>query len=111
MRYTEPVMQPLNTSPYPRLFITGIPTAGKSYLARKLAVEIGGISVSLDHLRQGLCEDPDVPQEIKDYIQVYWNKSAIEEEFLTQTPPEELWNVLVEQSKALWPFFKKYIEL
>jgi len=40
-----------------RLFITGIPTAGKSYLAKKLAEQVGGICVSIDNLRIELSKD------------------------------------------------------
>jgi predicted kinase len=34
-----------------RLFITGIPTSGKSYLAKILAEKVGGIAVIFDDFR------------------------------------------------------------
>ncbi len=86
-----------------RLFVTGIPTAGKSYLSRKLAAEVGGISVSLDHHRQAISSDP----RYQKWIQFYWNVD--EKEYFSKTIPEQQWQNLVNQSEALWPAFMEKI--
>lgn len=87
-----------------RLLVTGIPTGGKSYLSRKLAAEVGGISVSLDHHRQEISSD----ERYQKWIQFYWNKD--EKEYFTNTSPEEQWQNLVNQSEALWPAFLEKID-
>jgi len=87
-----------------KLFITGIPTAGKSYLAHKLANEVGGIAVSLDDFREKLAKNPDY----KKWIDFYINKN--EEEYLTQTSDEDKWADLVAQSEGLWPAFLEEIK-
>ncbi len=88
-----------------RLFVTGIPTAGKSYLSRRLASEVGGISVSLDHHRQAISSD----ERYKKWIRFYSNKD--EKEYFANTSPEEQWQNLVNQSEALWPAFLEKIDL
>ncbi|OHA59246.1 MAG: hypothetical protein A2589_03485 [Candidatus Vogelbacteria bacterium RIFOXYD1_FULL_46_19] len=80
-----------------RLFISGIPTSGKSYLARKLAAASGGLAVSLDDTREELAGDA----RYRKWVNFYLDKN--EEEYLTQVPPEEQWQNLVAQSEALWP--------
>jgi len=87
-----------------RLFITGIPASGKSYLAKELAVKTGGIVVSLDNAREKFFDD----DYYKKWVMFYFYKN--EKEYLTQTPPEELWDDLVKQSEALFPIFKSEIE-
>lgn len=80
-----------------RLFISGIPTSGKSYLARKLAEATGGLTVSLDDAREELAKD----ERYRKWTNFYLYKN--EEEYLTQVPPEEQWQNLVAQSEGLWP--------
>lgn len=87
-----------------KIFITGIPTGGKSYLARKLAEATGGISCTLDDFREGLAEDP----VYKKWTNFYLDKD--EEEYLTKTSAEQKWNDLVAQSEGLWPAVAKEIE-
>ncbi len=86
-----------------RLFITGIPTSGKSYLARILAEKIDGVVVLLDDLREDLAKD----NRYKKWTDFYWNKD--EKEYLTKTPANEQWNNLVAQSEGLWPAFLEKI--
>ncbi len=87
-----------------RLFITGIPTAGKSYLAKRLAADLGGISVSLDHHREAIASD----ERYGKWVQFYWDKD--EKEYYSQTGPDEQWQNLVNQSMALWPAFLEKID-
>lgn len=86
-----------------RLFITGIPTSGKSYLAKKLADRTNGIAVLLDDLRESLAS----AEEYKKWTNFYWDKN--EEEYLTKTSAEEQWKNLVAQSEGLWPAFLEEI--
>jgi len=86
-----------------RLFITGIPTAGKTYLAKKLAVEVGGIAVILDDFRESLSKD----EKYEKWTNFYLDKD--EEKYLTETSAEEQWDDLVNQSEGLWPAFLEEI--
>ena len=81
----------------PRLFITGIPTAGKSYLAKKLAAEVGGICVSVDDIREGLAED----ERYRKWVNFYLDKNEFE--YYSKSTPDELWADLVAQCEGLWP--------
>jgi len=87
-----------------RLFITGIPTSGKSYLAKRLADKVGGVCVLLDDLREGLATD----ENYKKWTNFYLDRD--EKRYLTNTSPEEQWNNLVTQSEGLWPAFIDGIE-
>lgn len=89
--------------PGKRVFITGIPTAGKSYLAKKLAAETGGIVVSVDDMRSDLYKDP----EYKKWIDFYHDKD--EHAYYTSVPYDEQWNNLVSQSEGMWPGIMKKI--
>ncbi|TAK57726.1 hypothetical protein EPO17_01210 [Patescibacteria group bacterium] len=82
-----------------RLFITGIPTSGKSYLAKRLAESIGGVAVLLDDLRESLCDD----EKYKKWVNFYLDQN--EKEYLTKTSNEDMWKNLVAQSEAIWPAF------
>jgi 2-phosphoglycerate kinase len=86
-----------------RLFITGIPTAGKTYLAKRLADEVGGVVVILDDFRESLSKD----EKYKKWTNFYLNKD--EEKYLKETRPEEQWKDLVNQSEGLWPAFLEEI--
>ena len=87
-----------------RLFITGIPASGKSYLAKTLAEKTDGIAVALDGLRMNFLKD----DRYKQWILFYFNQD--EAKYLTQTHPDELWNNVVRQSEELWPIFLNGIE-
>jgi hypothetical protein len=87
-----------------RLFITGIPTAGKSYLAKSLAEQTGGIAVLLDDVREDLASDP----RYKEWVNFYLDRD--EKEYLTNTSSQKRWRDLVLQSEAIWPALLKEIE-
>lgn len=87
-----------------RLFITGIPTSGKSYLAKLLAEKVGGIAVLLDDLCERLASD----RRYTEWVNFYWHLD--EKVYLTETSPEQQWTNLVRQSEGLWPAFLKEIE-
>ena len=82
-----------------RLFITGIPTSGKSYLAKVLAEQVGGTAVSLDDLRESLSTDESFRKWATFYL------DTDEKTYLTTVSAEEQWNNLVAQSEGLWPSF------
>lgn len=81
------------------LFITGIPTAGKSYLAKRLIEMSGGLHLNMDDLREGLVND----ERYKKWVNFYLDQD--EYVYLTQTSKEQHWQDLVNQSEALWPAF------
>lgn len=87
-----------------RLFITGIPTSGKSYLAKKLAERVGGIAVLLDGVRENLAQD----ERYRKWTQLYFDRD--EYEYLVHTSPDEQWQNLVAQSEGLWTGFLREIE-
>lgn len=80
-----------------RLFITGIPTAGKSYLGQKLAEKVGGICVSVDDIREDLVKD----ERYKKWVNYYIDQD--EYKYYTTTDYDEQWNNLVRQSEGFWP--------
>jgi adenylate kinase len=86
-----------------RIFITGIPTSGKSYLAKKLAAEVGGVAVLLDDFRESLSKD----EKYKKWVNFYLDQD--EEKYLTATSSDQMLKNLVAQSEALWPAFLKTI--
>lgn len=51
-----------------RLFITGIPTAGKSHLAKLLAKEVGGRDINLDSFREDLARDERYRKWVNYYL-------------------------------------------
>lgn len=87
-----------------RLFITGIPTSGKSYLARQLAEKVGGIAVLFDDFRENLAENDQYKKWTNFYLDVD------EKEYLTKTSPETQWENLVAQSEGLWSAFLEKID-
>jgi energy-coupling factor transporter ATP-binding protein EcfA2 len=101
MSMTGPTM---NVHKGKRLFITGIPTSGKSFLAKKLAGEINGIAVLLDDYRKDFAKE----EKYKKWTNFLFDKD--EHEYLTKTTPDELWKNLVMQSEGLWPAFSQEIE-
>lgn len=80
-----------------RLFLTGIPTGGKSYLGKKLAEKVGGICVSTDDMREELSKDP----QYKEWIEFYLNQD--EHAYYTTKNYDEQWDNLVKQSEVMWP--------
>lgn len=80
-----------------RLFISGIPTAGKSYLGKKLAQEVNGVCVSIDDIREDLSNN----ERYKKWVNYYLDQD--EYSYYTTTNYDEQWNNLVKQSEGLWP--------
>ncbi|KKT42263.1 hypothetical protein A2W54_02915 [Candidatus Giovannonibacteria bacterium RIFCSPHIGHO2_02_43_13] len=80
-----------------KIFITGIPTAGKSYLAKRITDELGGKSISTDDLREKLENDP----KYEPWVNFYLNQD--EKIYYTSTNHDQQWQNLVRQSEALWP--------
>ena len=83
-----------------RLFITGIPTSGKSYLAMQLAEKMGGLAVLLDDFREELARGSEV---YKKWTNFYLDQD--EATYYAHITPEESWDSLVGQSEGLWPGF------
>jgi len=84
-------------------FISGIPTAGKSYLAKKVAQETNSIHVDLDKLRGQMKKYP----ELEPWVNFFWYKN--EKEYWDSVTPEEHWDNMKKQSEKLWPFILKRI--
>lgn len=93
-----------NTRLSNRLFITGIPTGGKSYLAKKLAKEVGGIHVQFDRIRDRYWDDSHYGK----WTSFYWSQD--ERTYYTTTSAEKQWDNLVQQSEHLWPLFIEEVE-
>jgi hypothetical protein len=93
----------MNTHAGKRLFITGIPTAGKSYLAKLLAEQTGAITVFFDKVLDGYMKDP----HYEPWINFYWNQD--ERTYLTQTSPEDQRHYLMQQAECFWPLFAEQI--
>lgn len=85
------------------VFISGIPTAGKSHLADKIAEITGAVHVELDDLREEMRNDP----KLKEQIDFFWNKN--EDEYWKKHSHEEHWENLRKQSEAIWTFLKNKI--
>lgn len=86
------------------VFISGIPTSGKSYLARKIAEKTGAFHLDTDTLRREMSEDP----ALKYWVDFFWNQD--EEEYLTNTSCKDHWQNLVKQSENFWPTILKRIK-
>ncbi len=86
------------------VFITGISTAGKSYLAKRVASSLGVDYINLDELRSEMEKD----LALEPWVNFYWHKN--EAEYYQTTIPEEQWQDLVKQSEAFWPTMKRKIE-
>ncbi len=80
-----------------RVFITGIPTSGKSHLARKAAKKVGGIHIEIDKI----CGELGKDKKYKKWHRFYIEKD--EKKYFESTPCEEQWNNLVRQSEGLGP--------
>ena len=88
----------------PYVFISGIPAAGKSYLAEKIARKTGAYHLDIDSLRKEMSKDP----ALKKWVNFYWNQD--EKKYLTETSYDEQWANLVKQSEAFWPYILKKLE-
>lgn len=79
------------------VFISGIPTAGKTYLAEKIATKTQMKVVSVDSLRSEMLNDP----KLEKWANFFWNQD--EEKYYNETSCNEQWQNLVNQSEAFWP--------
>lgn len=85
------------------IFIGGIPTSGKSFLADWLAQKTNSIHVDIDDLRGEMKKNPN----LEPWVNFFWNKD--EKKYWETTTPEEHWNNLVKQSEAFWPIILEKI--
>lgn len=85
------------------IFITGIPTAGKSHLSRRLVVESEYTLFDVDTLRETMRNN----LELRPWVDFFF---SLDEKQYYQTASCELqWQNLVNQSEAFWPTVKKDI--
>lgn len=85
------------------VFISGIPTAGKSYLATQIGDEFDVHVEKLDDFREEMKNDP----ELEPWVNYYWNKDPRK---YAQKDCQLQWDDLVAQSEAFWPATKAYME-
>lgn len=78
-------------------FITGIPAAGKSYLAAKVAKDLDIQHVAADKWRDEMRGD----SELRKWVDFFFDLN--EEEYWRTASPEEQWQNIVKQSEAFWP--------
>lgn len=86
------------------VFITGTPTAGKSHLAHKISASLGLRHIKIDDLWDTVKDDP----ALEPWYNYFWHKD--EADYYRASPPEKLWQDIVDQSEAFWPTAKKHIE-
>ena len=86
------------------VFISGIPTAGKSFLAEKIANELGVLHIDMDELRGDMAKDP----ALKKWVGFFTDQD--ETRYWANTTCEQDWQNLVRQSEAFWPTFLKKID-
>lgn len=82
------------------IFIGGIPTSGKSFLAEKIAKAKNMAYVDIDAWRQEMEKNPD----LEPWVNFYWKLN--EKEYFKNTSCNEQWANLKNQSEALWPEIK-----
>lgn len=80
-------------------FISGIPASGKTFIAKKVSLQIGCLHANLDDLRRGMVSDP----KLEPWINFFGNKNELE--YWKSVTPEEHWNNLREQAEAFWPSY------
>jgi hypothetical protein len=85
------------------VFISGIPRAGKSYLANRVASRANIFHFSIDVLRDYLLRNP----HIEPWVNFFWNKN--ETEYWANVTPQEHWDNLKKQSEAFWPILLEKI--
>src|SRR5688572_27413436 len=77
-------------------FITGIPTAGKSWLVRRVAERTGAVHEGLDDLRAGMMHD----ERLRPWARFYLDRD--EREHWKNTTCDDHWGHLVTQSEVFW---------
>lgn len=78
-------------------FITGIPAAGKSYLAKKVAQKTNSLHIDIDKLRIEMTKNPN----LEPWVNFFSNKD--EKKYWETTTPQDHWENLKKQSEAFWP--------
>ena len=78
-------------------FITGIPAAGKSYLAKTVTQKTNSLHIDIDKLRVEMAKNPN----LEPWVNFFSNKD--EKEYWEMTTPQEHWENLKKQSEAFWP--------
>lgn len=84
-------------------FITGIPAAGKSFIAEKIAREHGIRHIDTDSFRGEMERGP----KLESWVNYFWNTN--EGEYFKK-PCEERWKDNVNQSEAFWPFISQKVK-
>lgn len=79
-----------------RMFITGIPTAGKSWAGNLIATELNAVHIEIDDIRVELQKNP----LYKDLVNFYFNLN--EKEYFENTTHKEQWDDIVTQSEGMW---------
>jgi 2-phosphoglycerate kinase len=96
-------MREFNFKLMPHVFIGGVPAAGKTTLAKKLAYETGAKLYSIDSWRDEVRDHPHYGKAVKFFSDqdedLYWQ----------QHKPVDYWNHLVWQAETLWPHFEQKI--
>jgi hypothetical protein len=87
-----------------RLFITGIPTAGKSWAGNLIATELKAVHIEIDDMRVELQKDP----AYRKWANFYFNLN--EKKYFESTSHKEQWDDIVRQSEGLWPAVLKEIK-
>lgn len=85
-------------------FISGIPAAGKSYLAAKVAKAVGVQYIGIDDWRGEMAKDP----KLKKWVYFFWDQD--EEEYWRITSCDQQWKNLKKQSEAFWPTILRKIK-
>jgi 2-phosphoglycerate kinase len=80
-------------------FIGGIPTAGKTTLAAKLAGDLGIAHVQLDELRAGMANDPSIAK----WEKFFWVLD--EEGYFAEATAETHCRNIIDISTAFWPVY------
>jgi 2-phosphoglycerate kinase len=86
------------------IFITGIPTAGKSHLARKLSSELNFGLLDVDTLRSKMRLDP----KLKIWVDFFFNLD--EKAYYKTVSSDQQWQNMVDQSEAFWPTIKSELQ-
>ncbi|MEK7465316.1 MAG: hypothetical protein AAB631_00905 [Patescibacteria group bacterium] len=79
------------------VFISGIPAAGKSYLAERVARACDARHAKIDDWVEEFRSDP----KLEPWVDFYWNQD--EKKYFKNTTCEKQWENLKKQSEMLWP--------
>lgn len=85
------------------VFISGIPAAGKSYLAEKISKDFGIKHFLVDDWRDEMTTNP----ELKKWVDFFWDKD--EKDYWRTASCDQHWDNIKKQSEAFWPVILKKI--